>query len=79
MVRETLVMYQQACDQVRFYRDSILPAVERNLAQAAALVEKDIKPITDVRAGTQYRIRMAQALAFRALRLGSARARRSSA
>lgn len=31
-VRETLVVYRQACDQVRFYRDSVLPAVDENLA-----------------------------------------------
>jgi len=34
MVRETLVMYAQAHEQVRFYRDSILPAAERNVALA---------------------------------------------
>jgi cobalt-zinc-cadmium efflux system outer membrane protein len=33
-VRETLVMYRQAYEQVRFYRDSIMPAVERNLTLA---------------------------------------------
>lgn len=55
------------------------PAVDKNFTQAAALVDEDIKPITDVRAGAKYRVRMAKTLAFRALRLASARARRSSA
>jgi outer membrane protein TolC len=30
-VRETKVMYEQAYEQVRFFRDAILPEVERNL------------------------------------------------
>jgi len=34
MVRETLVMCQQAYDQVRFYRETIMPAVERNVTLA---------------------------------------------
>ncbi len=34
MVRETSVMNGQAYEQVRFYRESILPAVERNLSVA---------------------------------------------
>jgi cobalt-zinc-cadmium efflux system outer membrane protein len=30
-VRETTVMYQQACEQVQFFRNAILPEVEKNL------------------------------------------------
>lgn len=30
-VRETRVTYDQACEQVRFFRDAIIPEVERNL------------------------------------------------
>jgi outer membrane protein TolC len=34
MVRDSLVMYRQAYEQVRFYRESIVPEVERNLQLA---------------------------------------------
>jgi len=54
-------------------------AVDRNFAQAAALVDDDIRPITDVRAGAEYRVKMAETLAFRTLRLASARAKESRA
>jgi outer membrane protein TolC len=30
-VRETKIMHDQACEQVRFFREAILPEVERNL------------------------------------------------
>ena len=34
MVRDSAVMYRQAYDQVRFYREAIMPEVERNLQLA---------------------------------------------
>jgi cobalt-zinc-cadmium efflux system outer membrane protein len=33
-VREARVMYAQACEQLQFYRDSVMPEVERNLQLA---------------------------------------------
>ena len=51
MVREKLVMSRQAYDQICFYRESIMPAVERNLTlaqQAYVAGQEDLTVYLDV-------------------------------